>query len=224
MGEIFRYAWRGSGSKWQTASVGFLGALVAYASGVQLNVGDIFLGRALGFALCAAIGVAALFAVRLCWAPFHFAFTPHGGVRADLKKRLGANMGPILLMAAGIVLFVLCFGVGAVWFAWPKSAAHSSLPFTVTDAQALAQLHVRHAATEYDSLAKKLEEGSKAVADAYCSGLDPYNHVAKGQLGLLLGIRAKLQEMVRRDFAETLFEPRIQTATACRMRRTKRRS
>jgi hypothetical protein len=154
MGEMLRYAWRGSGKHWATSWVNAIGALVGAAiieaAGVRLEIGNEFASKVLTWAIGAVLGVAVLFLPRMCWWRFHRAFDRRGGLAVALKERFGANMWPIILMATGIILFVLLFGGGALWYVWPKpNPAQSSQPFTIGDAQNLAALHWRQAASDF---------------------------------------------------------------------------
>jgi hypothetical protein len=244
MGEIFRYAWRGFYENWKNPTFalvgGFVGGLVLDAFGVEFIqpikrvVENPLLGNALAGGVGAVIGAALIFFGRLFWAPFHFAFTPRGGVGAELKTRFGANMGPISLMAAGIVafavvfgigvlwtvwlaaagivLFVLLFGGGALWFIWPKSPATSSRPYPITHAEKLAALHWRQAAAEFGQLAKRYSDTSEATLKIFLSGNrdGTYGGVIRSGTNLtqLAGVTAKMAEIVQRDFGQPLFAPR----------------
>jgi hypothetical protein len=244
MGEIFRYAWRGFYENWKNPTFalvgGFVGGLVLDEIGVEFIqpfkrvVENPLLGNAIAGGVGAVIGAALIFFGRLFWAPFHFAFTPRGGVVAELKERFGANMGPLLLMvagivawavvfgigvlwsvwlaAAGIVLFVLLFGGGALWFIWPKSPATSSRPYPTTHAEKLAALHWRQAAVEFGQFAKRYSDTSDATLKIFLSGNRDatYNGVIRqGTNGMqLAGLAARMAEIVQRDFGQPLFAPR----------------
>jgi hypothetical protein len=134
-------------------------------------------------------------------------------------------------MVAGIVLFVLMFGGGALWFIWPKAAAaqssqpftradgeklsalhaaaQSNLPFTHADSEKLLALHIRQAAQEFDQLVKRLDEASKYAAQQFWTGVShPRVAPLGGGLHLALMLRGKIEKMVTRDFGVTQFERR----------------
>lgn len=58
-----------------------------------------------------------VFLVRWAYWPIHRRVERSGGLRAALRKNLGAQMWPVIMMASGLVAFLLLFGGGAIWAA-----------------------------------------------------------------------------------------------------------
>jgi hypothetical protein len=122
----FTYAVRESVIKWESVKLGIfgggVGGIIFHFLGIKVTpemkeiIDNPFWGPAIGILLDAAAGVLIVFVLRFLYAIVHFSFEAHGGFRAFLRKRLGRQMWPILLMATGIMAFVLLFGGGAVWF------------------------------------------------------------------------------------------------------------
>jgi len=209
MGELLRYAWRGSSAHWAKSWLNAIGAIVGAAivdaTGLPFELGDGFLARALFWAIGAVLGVAALFLARLCWWPVHCSFGPRGGIAIVLKERFGRNMWPVILMIAGIVLFVLLFGVGAVWYIWPKrDAAQASRPFTSADAQKLnaaslsAQIsHLREAKVEFAEAAKMIDGPYSSLLGGYTMELPRLT----GAMNLNVA-KERIKGLVQRDLGE----------------------
>lgn len=52
---------------------------------------------------------------RACWWPFHWRLVAHGGLHAFLRAKLGDFMWPVILVAGGLLAFVLLTGSGTIW-------------------------------------------------------------------------------------------------------------
>jgi hypothetical protein len=122
MRAALRYAWHGSGRRYDAVSLqvigGFLGGVLFWALGLKLPQ-EILDNPALSgvFAIVLGVisGVSFVFFLRLAYWPIHRRVEPYGGLRALVQAKLGNQMGPLLLMASGVVAFVVLFGAGAIW-------------------------------------------------------------------------------------------------------------
>jgi hypothetical protein len=118
----WRYAWHGSGQRWDAAWLqiagGAVGGFVIWYWGLKVpsaildnpafsGVAAIFIG-----AICGAL---VTFALRLCWWPMYRLCHPYGGLAPYLRTKLGVQMWPIVLMASGFFLFVALSGAGLIW-------------------------------------------------------------------------------------------------------------
>ncbi len=122
--ECHRYAWHGSGRRWNTVGIGLIGGLFGGLTiwGLGIKVPPTILdnplwGAVIAISIGAAVGVILVYAVRLCWAPFQFRLEPLGGFRKATRAALGSNMWPVILMLSGIGCFAIFFGAGVVLFA-----------------------------------------------------------------------------------------------------------
>lgn len=118
----FKYAWHGSGRRWDAAPIGLVGGLVGglifWLLGLkvpQAILDNPLWGGVVAIVLGAITGVALTFVARLCWWPFHRRLKPHGGLNAFLRVKLGDFMWPVLLTVSGFVAFVLLTGAGVIW-------------------------------------------------------------------------------------------------------------
>ena len=118
-----QYAWHGSGRRWDAVWIGIVGGLIGgfviWVLGVkvpQTVLDNPLWGAVVAIALGAVTGVATVFIVRLCWAPFHFKLKPYGGFSAVSRRVLMHPFLPVILMASGLLLFVVLFGAGSVLF------------------------------------------------------------------------------------------------------------
>lgn len=66
-------------------------------------------------ALGGVSGVVFVFLLRLGYWPIHRKVEPLGGLLPALRVKLGVQMGPAILMASGILAFLVLFGGGAIW-------------------------------------------------------------------------------------------------------------
>jgi hypothetical protein len=121
--DYVKYAWHGSGRKWDTAWIGLVGSLLGgflfWLLGLkvpQAILDNPPWGAVAGIVIGAITGVIFVFLLRLCWAHFHFRLEPLGGLRSAARAKLGTEMWPIVLMALGVVAFVVLFGAGFLLF------------------------------------------------------------------------------------------------------------
>jgi len=122
MGEAFRYAWYGSGPKWGAAPMQLMGGLLG---GLLFPLLDLKLPQQIidnplwsnGAAVIIGgmAGVTFAFLLRLAYWPIHRRVAPLGGLLPALRAKLGVQMGPVILMASGMLAFVVLFGGGAIW-------------------------------------------------------------------------------------------------------------
>lgn len=124
--QAFRYAWRQAGPNWHTAWVAIIGGAVGglgfWTLGLKMPhalqeiLDNPLWNPVFGVVACAVTGVVIVFVARLLWWPFHKRLEVHGGLRAYLGERLGAQMWPIIFMVSGVASFVVLFGGGAIGF------------------------------------------------------------------------------------------------------------
>jgi hypothetical protein len=119
----WHYAWEGSGPRWLEAGLGVVGGsvggLVFWVLGVKLPqeiLDNPSLSGVLATAVAGVAGVTVAFIGRFCWWPIYCRFHPYGGLVPYLRAKLGIQMWPIILMAAGFFCFVALSGCGLVWF------------------------------------------------------------------------------------------------------------
>jgi hypothetical protein len=173
--DCLRYAWHGSGRRWDTGWMALIGGAIGGAPiwYLGLKVPQTILdnplwGAVLAIAIGAVTGVAVMFAVRLCWASFHFRLEPLGGFRKAFRTALGNNMWPVILMLSGIVCFTLFFGAGVVMFAMNQTKARQ-IPATCKAAN-----------SEYN-VSKKLQ----AIDEIYAQLTGPMSDL-QNEAGMLL--------------------------------------
>ncbi len=119
---FIKYAWHGSGSRWDAVLLQILGATIGGwafwyfdIKTPQFILDNPALSAVVAIIIGAVIGVAAAFLLRLCWWPFHCRLQPHGGLIPFLRGALGTFMWPVILSASGLLAFVLLTGIGVVW-------------------------------------------------------------------------------------------------------------
>jgi uncharacterized protein YfkK (UPF0435 family) len=141
-----RFAWHGSGRRWDAGWMAVIGGLIGgfaiWFLGIkvpQTILDNPLWGGVVAIILGAIVGVVFVFIVRLCWAPFHFRLEPLGGLQKALRAALGDNMWPVILMLSGIACFALLFGAGMLMFAMNQSKAHTT---TVTCKAANSEYNV----------------------------------------------------------------------------------
>jgi hypothetical protein len=123
MGEALRYAWHGSGKRWDTGVPalvgGVLGGGVIWILGIkmpQILTDNPGFANVSAIAVGAFLGVVAIFCVRLAWWPFHKRLKQHGGFVAALRTKFGAGLLPIALAASGLFLFLAFEGAAVLVF------------------------------------------------------------------------------------------------------------
>lgn len=97
---------------------GCLGGLLFPVLGVKLPqlIGDNPLWSNVAAAAIGGLaGVVFIFIVRMTYYLAVYRHVKPDGLRAALRKKLGVQMWPVILMASGIAAFLLLFGGGAIW-------------------------------------------------------------------------------------------------------------
>jgi hypothetical protein len=106
---------------WFAPLGGFLVAVLLSVIGVPMTFSE-WLPNALlrsGFEILVCV-VGAYLPIFIFWLavyPVHLKFEQQGGIKAIFRQRLGAQMGPFLLMGAGFFAFALLTGAGLAWLA-----------------------------------------------------------------------------------------------------------
>ena len=137
--ECLKYAWHGSGRRWDAGWIGIIGGLVGglIIWRLALKVPQTILdnpawGAVAAIVIGAVVGVIVVFFARLCWAPLHFALENCGGLKAFFQTKSHRRMWPAILMILGLFLFVVLFGTGAIWF-----VAQGGFPPTIPSSRIL---------------------------------------------------------------------------------------
>ncbi len=73
-----------------------------------------FLANSIILLTCVLAGEAAVFAIRLAYAPFHFMLEPYGGFRAFLGKKLGSHMPPVFIVIGLVGLLAVGVSIGGL--------------------------------------------------------------------------------------------------------------
>jgi hypothetical protein len=127
-----RYAARQSrphADRWWFAPFGgLLAACLLYGVGVPASLSHwlpdhALLRNAFDVVVCIVVAYVLMFFGWVCWSPIHERVEPHGGLRSALRKKLGAQMWPAMLMFFGLMLF----GVGTLLFVIKAPALQSSV-------------------------------------------------------------------------------------------------
>jgi hypothetical protein len=119
---LWRYAWHGSGRKWDAAWLqvagGVLGGFAIWYWGLKVPSeildNPAFSGIA-AIVIGAICGALVAFVLRLCWYPVYRRCHSYGGLVPYLRAKLGVQMWPIVLMASGFFFFVVLSGGGLIW-------------------------------------------------------------------------------------------------------------
>lgn len=84
----------------------------------------------------AAIVLGSIIIARFIAAIFYVLFEKNGGLLFYLKEKLGAQMGPVITMLAGLMVFFVLFLIGIFWFA---STAEKNTNKILSDEKTLSE-------------------------------------------------------------------------------------
>jgi hypothetical protein len=104
---------------WFAPLGGFLAAGLLLFAGMPVTFSE-FIHNALlrsGFEVlvCVVVAYLVIFVFWLAVYPIHLKFASQGGIRAALRQRLGAQMGPFVFMGIGLFSFAVFTSVGLAW-------------------------------------------------------------------------------------------------------------
>lgn len=109
-----------AGTWWFGPLGGVLGAMLMWAAGVPATFSNFIpqtiVRSAFEVLVCVVVAYLVMFCFWLAAYPVHKRFEQQGGLAAALRQRLGVQMWPMVLMAAGILFFVGLSGSGLIWF------------------------------------------------------------------------------------------------------------